>query len=321
MAGKSYQDFERQYQNGQITEAEVLNRAKQFAATDPRGFAYRKLAAKIGQLDPEGEIFTTTLQQLSKNPLAAEDFAKSAAAGKFSRMKGKDLARMAAAEKGVDDKTGIPYDYTSLKNSVAARREMFRYVQTDKKAASGLSKEQFEAGLGVFGGHTTAEGKAFIKEMGKVSPDFVMAYNLDSSRNPDARKEAVEGFQKAHGSAPANEFQLKTHVLGGALKSGDIKDTAGINLRVWKEKADSTPEEKENIAAFKESLKLYIGRLRGKARTNYVNRLEKALLDTDGGDKKVEVLYSDILEPGYGGRGTALSTVPPTSPMGKVPLP
>ncbi|MEX2090969.1 MAG: hypothetical protein WD989_02480 [Candidatus Paceibacterota bacterium] len=313
-AGKDYTDFERQYQNGQLTEADVLSRAKQFNATDPRGFAYRKLAAKIGQLD--NDMFTSTLTQLSKNPLAAEDFAKTAGASKFSKMKGPDLARMAAAEKGVDPKTGIPYDYTSLKSSVAARREMYRYVQTDKKAAGGLSKEQFEAGLGVFGGHTTAESKAFMKEIAKVSPDFVMDYNLS---NPDLNKEATEGFERAHKAPPSNEFQLKAHLLGGSLKSGDIKDTAGINLRVWRE--DGTPEEKENAAAFKESLKLYIGRLRGKARTNYVNRLEKALLDTDGGDKKVEILYSDILDPAYAGRSPVPGTIPPAARGGKVPLP
>ena len=97
-AGKDFADFERQYQNGQITEADIVSRAKQFDATDPRGFAYRKLAAKIGQLD--NDTFTSTLTQLSKNPLAAEDFAKTAKDSKFSKMKGPDLARMAAAESG-----------------------------------------------------------------------------------------------------------------------------------------------------------------------------------------------------------------------------
>src|SRR3989344_2004617 len=125
-AGKDYTDFERQYQNGQIKEAEVLSRAKQFASTDPRGFAYRKLAAKIGQLD--NNMFTETLTQLSKNPLAAEDFAKTAGASKFSKMKGKDLARMAAAGKNDDPTKGDIYDYSYLQSSLAARRDMFRYV-------------------------------------------------------------------------------------------------------------------------------------------------------------------------------------------------
>lgn len=322
-SNKDYTDFERQYQNGQIKEADVVSRARQFAATDPRGFAYRKLAAKIGQLD--NPLFTSTLTQLSKNPLAAEDFAKTAGTSKFSKMKGKDLARMAAAGKNDDPAKGDIYDYSYLQNSVAARREMFRYVQTDKRAASGLDEAQFKKGLEVFGGHTTAEGKAFMKEMGKVSPDFVVNYNLsrDSSGkplNPDLREEAEKGFERAHGSAPVNEFQLKAHILSGSLKSGDIKDTAGINLRVWKE--DGTPAEKENAAVFKASLKRYIGRLRGKTRTDYVNRLGKALLDTDGGDKKVEILYKDILEPGYAGKATPIETVPPSGPtLELVPLP
>ncbi len=330
-AGKEYQDFERQYQNGQITEADVAKRAKQFDATDPRGFAYRKLAAKIGQLD--NDTFTSTLTQLSKNPLAAEDFAKTAGASKFSKMKGPDLARMAAAEKGVDAKTGIAYDYTALRGSVAARREMYRYVQTDTKAMAGLNKEQFEAGLGVFGGHTTAEGKAFLKEVAKVAPDLAMNYNLDGTHNPDLRKDSEEGFEKAYGAPHTNEFQLKTHVLGGSLKSGDIKDTANINLRVWN--ADKklaairlsgvapTPEEVEagiNAEAFKESLKRYIALLRRKARVNYINRLEKALLDSVGGDKKIEILYKDILGPTYS-KGAPLPTSSSPSSAPTPPLP
>lgn len=327
-AGKDYTDFERQYQNGQITEAEVVSRAKQFDATDPRGFAYRKLAAKIGQL--EEPMFRETLEQLSKNPLAAEDFAKTAGTAKFSKMKGTDLARMAAAEKGIDSKTGKAYDYTSLKNSVAARREMFRYVQTDTKAASGLSATQFETGLSLFGGHTTAEGKAYMKEMAKVSPDFVANYNLDNTRNPDARKETEEGFEKAYGSLPTNDFQLKTHVLAGSLKSGDIKDTANINLRLWN--ADKTLlaltspptpeqiEQAENATAFKAALKRYISQIntgkggKGNARRSYVSRLEKALQDTPGGDKKIAILYSDILDPTYAAGSTPVAPIPPTTP-------
>ena len=296
-AGKDYTDFERQYQNGQITEAEVVSRAKQFSATDPRGYAYRKLAAKIGQLDPEGEIFTTTLQQLSKNPLAAEDFAKSASAGKFSKMKGKDLARMAAAE------SGPGYDYSSLKTSVAARREMFRYVLTDKKAMSGLEDSQIEAGIGVFGGHTTAEGKNFLKEVGKINPSFAVDYNSNGTRNPDLRTDTEEGYEKSYGTPPTNEFQLKTHMFGGYLKSGDMKDTANIKKSTW-----------ENSPEFKEAMKLYISQLKGQARKNYINRLERALLDTVGGDRKLEILDTEILSSPTttgimpGGR------IPPTAP-------
>lgn len=308
LAGKNYQDFEREYQNGRINESEVVKRANQFDATDPRGLAYRKLAAKIGQLDTDGKIFTTTLQQLSNNPLAAEDFVKSAKDGKFSKMKGPDLARMAAAEKGTDPKTGIPYDYSFLKGSVAARREMFRYVQSDTKAASSLSKDQFEAGLGVFGGHTTAEGRSYIKEMSKVSPDFVANYKL---RTPDLKKEEETGFEKAYGTLPTGtppeqEFQLRTHMLGGALKTGDIKNTSSLRLDVWK-----TPE-------FKEAMKLYVDKLRNKARTSYINRLERALIDSQGGDQKIEILYNDVLGAGYARTGASRSPVPPSSPTGRL---
>ena len=296
-AGKDYTDFERQYQNGQITETEVATRAMQFDATDPRGFAYRKLAAKIGQLDPEGKILTTTLQQLSKNPLAAEDFTKSASEGKFSKMKGKDLARMAAAE------SGPGYDYSSLRSSVAARREMFRYVLTDKKAMSGLEDGQIEAGIGVFGGHTTADGKNFLKEVGKINPSFAVGFNSDGTRNPDLRGDAEEGFEKAYGAPPTNEFQLKTHMFGGYLKSGDMKDTANIKKSTW----ETSPE-------FKEAMKLYISQLKGQARKNYINRLERALLDTVGGDRKLEILDTQILSSPTTVGAMPGGRIPPTAP-------
>ena len=297
-AGKDYADLDRQYQNGQITEEEVVKRAKQFDATDPRGYAYRKLAAKIGQLDPEGEILTTTLQQLSQNPLAAEDFAKSASAGKFSKMKGKDLARMAAAE------SGPGYDYSSLKGSVAARREMFRYVLTDKKAMSRLEDGQIEAGISVFGGHTTTEGKSFLKEIGKINPAFSVKYNLNTAHNPDLVDDSKDGFNTAYGIMPTpgpsgnldDSFELRTHIFGGFLRSGDKKDVAGIKLSTFQD----NPE-------FREALKIYISQFStDRARRNYVQQLERSFLDTPGGDRKWDLIRN--------GRGvpTDPNYIPPT---------
>ena len=305
-AGKDYTDFERQYQNGQITEEQVVSRAKQFDATDPRGFAYRKLAAKIGQLD--NDTFTSTLTQLSKNPLAAEDFAKTAKESKFSKMKGKDLARMAAAESGVDVSvdpltgvtTSTPYDYTSLRSSVAARREMFRYVLTDKKAMTVLKDEQIKAGIGVFGGHTTAEGKEFLKEVGKINPAFAVEYNLDATHNQDLVDDAKDGFNTAHGrmptAGPAGDFELRTHMFGGFLRSGDIKDVTGIKITTI-----------ENNPEFRESLKTYISQFgTDRARRSYVQQLERTLLNTPGGDRKWDLLRN--------GRGvpTDPNYIPPT---------
>ncbi len=297
VAGRDYQDFERLFNDGKITVSQISQNALKYKATDPRGFAYRKLAAKVGQLD--NNIFMSTLTELSDNPYAAQDFVKTAKEGKFSKMKGGDLARMASAAKGVDTKTGVAYDYSSLESNIGARREMYRYVQTDKKAISGLDNKQLQAGLDLFGGHTTADGKAYLKEMGKVSPDFIAEYNLN---HPDLRTEAEEGFEKAYSVAPTNDFQLKAHMLAGSLKSGDLKDTAGINIRVW------------NIPEFQEALKVYLGRLSNKARTTYIHRLEKALLDTVNGDKKIEILYKKVLGPTYSTAGATRTATPPTTP-------
>ena len=248
--------------------------------------------------------------------MAAEDFAKTAGASKFSKMKGKDLARMAAAEKGDDEvvdprtgtKTKVAYDYSYLQNSVAARREMFRYVMTDKKAVAGLKVDpaagidQIKAGIDVFGGHTTAEGKAFMKEIAKVSPDFVADYNLSDT---DLKEEANEGFKTAYSKLPTGatdaekDFQLRTHAFKGSLKSGDIKETVGINSRVWE-----TPE-------FHEALQNHISQLRdSQTRKQYLNRLERALIDSPGGDKKIEILRNGA--PAKPGDPNATPPIPPT---------
>ena len=302
-AGKVYQDIERQFQDGSITIPQIIERATKYEATDSNGFAYRKLAAKVGQLD--NNMFLSTLHQLADNPFAAQEFVKAAKEGKFSKMKGGDLALMAAAAKGKDSK-GVVYDYSSLKSSVGARREMYRYVQSDIKAISGLTYDGFKAGLDIFGGHTTADGKAYLKEIGKVRPDFVANYNLS---HPDTRKEAIEGFEKSYTSLPTGtpaqqEYQLKVNTLEGSLKSGDIKTTSGIPLDVWK------------VEQFQEALKIYLDRLSEKARVNYVHRLEKGLLDTKGGDKKIEVLYTEILGRGYDYKGATRAGLPPSGKTG-----
>ncbi|MEK7603667.1 MAG: hypothetical protein AAB461_00925 [Patescibacteria group bacterium] len=270
LAGKNFADFEREYQNGKISEDDVVNRARQFNATDPRGYAYRKLTAKIGQMD--NDLFTSTLEQLSNNPLAGEDFAKTAAGAKFSKMKGSDLAKMAAAEG--------PYSF--LENNVAARREMFKYVLTDKRAMSGLEDSQIEAGISVFGGHTTTEGKNFLKEVGKVNPNFVIKYKLDSKRNPDLADKAKDEFNDAYSitrGTQVGDFELKTHLFGGYLRSGDIKDIAGIKKDIFE-----TPE-------FQEALKIYISQFSTeKTRKGFVERLERAFLDTPEGDQKLDLV-------------------------------
>ena len=180
---------------------------------------------------------------------------------------------------------------------------MFRYVLTDKKAMSGLEDGQIEAGIGVFGGHTTADGKNFLKEVGKINPSFAVGFNSDGTRNPDLRGDAEEGFEKAYGAPPTNEFQLKTHMFGGYLKSGDMKDTANIKKSTW----ETSPE-------FKEAMKLYISQLKGQARKNYINRLERALLDTVGGDRKLEILDTQILSSPTTVGAMPGGRIPPTAP-------
>lgn len=297
-AGRFFEDYEKAYKHGELSVAQISDLAKKYKATDPRGFAYRKLAAQVGQLD--NGMFVSTLTDLQGNRTAVEEFIKAAKESKFSKMKGGDLAKMATASSGVDPKTGVPFDYTALQKNVAARREMYRYVQSDAKATAGMSEDQLRVGLELFGGHTTAEGKAFLKEVGKIRPEFVTNYNLS---HPDTNKDAIDGYERQYHSLPTNDFQLKVQMYGGALKSGDVKQTAGIKGDVW------------NIPEFKEALKVYVSQIRtDKARKQYVTRLEKALLDSEGGNDKIDILYRDILGATYTSGGIPVLTTPPTGP-------
>ena len=92
-------------------------------------------------------------------------------------------------------------------------------------------------------------------------------------------------------------------MFGGYLKSGDMKDTANIKRDTW-----------ENSPEFKESMKLYISQLKGQARKNYINRLERALLDTAGGDRKLEILDTEILSNPTTTGTMAGGRIPPTAP-------
>ena len=82
-----------------------------------------------------------------------------------------------------------------------------------------------------------------------------------------------------------------------------MKDTANIKKSTW----ETSPE-------FKEAMKLYISQLKGQARKNYINRLERALLDTVGGDRKLEILDTQILSSPTTVGAMPGGRIPPTAP-------
>lgn len=178
---KLYDDLVEKYDLGKINVSEIRSNVVKYKATDPRGYASRRLLAKIGQLDRD--TFTSTLEELKNNPLAAQEFAKTAKDSKFSNVGG-DLLRIATSETGVDTSNPAAprrFDYNKLKgigNYLPAKREILRHIQTDIPTISGMSATQLNEAISIFGGSTTSEAKEFMKAVGEVRPDLTIDYGI-----------------------------------------------------------------------------------------------------------------------------------------------
>lgn len=170
-ANKEYEALKQQYDLGQINIAAIQARARSTTADTVEGFAHRKLLGELGQLDDA--MLGETLNATSDNPYAAVDFIKnSSAKGKLSAVSPAAIRQMAAAEGA----------YTGLTTAVAARRELYRHIQGNPKLIADLTATQFNEGIDIFGGATTADGSAFLKEAAKVRPDYVADYNTAHPR-------------------------------------------------------------------------------------------------------------------------------------------
>ncbi len=190
--GTEYTAIREQYQRGQIKIDDIRREAQQNADT-PKGFAYQKMLAEMGQLDAPSTF--NTLKSSRNNPLAAEDFVKTASKAKFLSVPSADIREMAAA-----DGSRIK-QYEELGKStgyIPARREMYKYIQANSKVASGLTKNQFEKGIEIFGGSTTTDGSSFLNDIAKARPDLAVDYQV---ANPlpgptETRKKLMAGHIK-----------------------------------------------------------------------------------------------------------------------------
>ena len=98
-ASEAFKLIEEHFDWGKRDTNQIYNLAKNSKATDAKGLAYRKMAAKVGKLD--NALFTDTLIQLKDNPAAIKDFMSSAKESKFRNISADDMARMAAGAKGI----------------------------------------------------------------------------------------------------------------------------------------------------------------------------------------------------------------------------
>lgn len=262
-AGKESTLLQDQYDTGKITVGQIATQASQLSAADPKGYAYRKMAAKLGRLD-DG-LFESTLRQLSNNPYAAQDFAKTAKDSKFSNVGGSTLIQAAAGEGS----------FSSLgPNALPARREMYSHIQTNGALLSNPSfgQNQFNTGLQIYGGNTTAEGKTYLENISKSRPDLVIDYNLS---NP----QIMQQLSARNNGVPPSRSQM----FDGHLK--DAKDIANLPKSVWQQED------------FKQALQRKLTFGSPKAQRNFRNRIiDNLRTSMDSGSK------NDILNTLQGAR-------------------
>ena len=174
-ADKEYDRIKQQYDLGKIDIAMIRSEIGKSKANTPSGFAYRKLLADLGQMD-ETTAFDT-LKSLKNNPYAASEFAKMAAKSKWSTVRPEEVLEMASGAGSL--LASGKHTYEELKtdsNYIMARREMYKFVQSDARALAKMTAPQFIAGLDLMGGQTTREGSEYLKDVGKIRPDLVADY-------------------------------------------------------------------------------------------------------------------------------------------------
>lgn len=252
-AGQEFSLLQDQYDTGKINVDQIATKAGQMDATNPQGYAYRKMAAKFGRLD-DG-LFESTLRQLSNNPYAAQDFAKTAKDSKFSNVGSSTLIQAAAGEGSFRDLGP---------NVLPARREMYGHIQTNGALLSnpGFGQNQFNTGLQIYGGNTTAEGKTYLENISKSRPDLVIDYNRS---NP----QIMQQLSARNNGVPPS----RSAMFDGYLK--DAKDIANLPKSVWGQDD------------FKQALQRKLTFGSPKAQRNFRNRIIDNLRTAmDSGDKQ-----------------------------------
>ncbi len=270
-AGKEYDLIQNQYDTGKLNVNDIVARAEQGSATNPETYAYRKMAAKMGKLtDP---IFAKTVNDLSNNPYALQDFIKTAKESKFSDV-GADKILDFAARQGSFATTGP--------NALPGRREAYKHIQSNAKIMSNskFGQTEFNQGVNIFGGHTTADGLSFLEDVGKTRPDLVIDYNMG---NADVMKK-INDRRAEENKPPINRSQM----FDGYLK--DAKDIANIPLSVWNaEQRDANGNIMEKND-FQQALERKLKFGSPKAQRNFRNRIIDNLRTSLNGKDKEDIL-------------------------------
>src|SRR3989344_2751955 len=277
---KEYKDIQDKLDVRAITADQIKLGAEKGIATDPKIYAYRKMMAKLGELDPNGDVFAKTLEELSDNPLAAKDFVQAGKEAKYSNMSGSQLIEMSTSiDKDGNDK------YTNLRanNLNPAKKEMVKFVQQDERIRSGLTQEQFNRSIDILGSATNADGKSFIKDVGDSRPDLAVEYNF--VKKPDGtyaheeiRNKTIQGFsiQTAGKTDAQIDAEIRERHYAGAVTVGAQK------LAQMPAETDPTkPPKVWNRPEFQTALTNHLRGLKTrknkKAYTTYIADLDKEI--------------------------------------------
>ncbi len=236
------------------------------------------MLGEVGQLD--AVTARETLSALSNNPFASSDFVKnSSEKGKLSALRGEDIRAMAAAQ----NVPGVG-DFSDLKTNIAARKQLYKHIQANASVASGLSQDQFDNAMSMFGGPTTAEGAAFLKEVGKIRPDLAATF--------------VESYEHAHPPS-GRPARLRLDIIASNITSA--RDVGGMHVNVW------------NDATFRQALFNELRSRSGRgtnALRNYLTNLQESIRESaDSIARKTEkqALVNAFM--------AGIRTIPPATPL------
>src|SRR3989344_6063818 len=265
-ADKTYEAVQQDYNSGKIDAAGIESRAKQFKASDPQGYAYHKMLAKMGKLDAES--FSKTVTELKDNPYAMQDFIKTAKDSNFSNIGAPTLM---AAAKGEGKFSNL---------GSGAQREIYKHIQSNNKilSSTAFTYDHFEKGIGMFGGDSSTEGSAFIKEAGGIRPDMLITYKMSQERLAKTRKDYKDKIKDLPVDISDEELDKKIRIRMFEESLTDTKDIANMPLTVWRN------------SDFIEALENRLSLGSFKSRQSFFNNLENALRIVRDGEDKNDIL-------------------------------
>ncbi len=237
----AYSELKDDLKYGRLRRNDIAAKAEAANPTDAKGYAMIKLAYDEGLLNDS--IFENAMTKLASNPYALEELAKSGISAKF-----KDVNNSALLDYATNDSRRY-----SGSEHTAARKEIFKYLGSDRRRGADLNYDQLTLGVSILGGPSSKDGKEFLDNLAKVRPDLVIQYKQNHTKNGQDMAAAPAGSTAIDDRPTVDQF--KDYLKG----TGTISD---VHINAW------------NIADFQEALAQKIGNLSSsKAMRNFLNNL------------------------------------------------